>query len=313
MRVVIENFDMTAREVERLWAEQDKYIDLLESQLRESEEKVRKESKRAQMFKWKVIKKKLEVHEKNVEIAKLKASLARSPDLLRQTLTTVRRDHNYARPVPVEDAGAEKSEREEETESQAVLRIKNSKSTQTVLNSKSSQSTQTESSAKSTWIYTEDEIKKGSLLMFSSFKTYKLLRKFEPRRYPCPSTVRNHLQGFRCYYGLNDEMFFLLRQKLATLPKADRNLMIVFDEMDIQWKENYSAHFKERVPAAKKVMVVMVRGLRTGFKEIIYYNFDTVMKKETGKSAMDRQLLDQLIDSVERAGGFVRGIYFIPG
>ena len=44
MRVVIENFDMTACEVERLWAEQDKYIDLLESQLRQSEEKVRKET-----------------------------------------------------------------------------------------------------------------------------------------------------------------------------------------------------------------------------------------------------------------------------
>ena len=103
-------------------------------------------------------------------------------------------------------------------------------------------------------------------------------------------------------------MFFVLQQKFVTLPKADRNVMMVFDEMDIQWKENYSAHLKERVPAAKKVMVVMVRGLRAGFKEIIYYNFDTVMKKETGKSGMDRQLLCQLIDKVERAGGFVRGI-----
>ena len=207
MRVVIENFDMTTSEVERLWAEQDKYIDLLESQLRQSEEKVRKESQRVQRFQTKVIR-------RNQKIAKLKASLARSPDV-RQTLTTVRRDHNYARPVAVEDAGQEKSEREEETESQAVLRNKNSKSTQTVPNSKSTQSTQTEDSVKSTRIYSEDEIKKGSLLMFSSLKTYKLLRKFEPRRYPGPSTIRKHIQGFRCYYGLNDEMFFVLRQKLV--------------------------------------------------------------------------------------------------
>ena len=48
MRVVIENFNMTACEVERQWALQDKYIDLLESQLRQSEEKV-------QMFRFKVI------------------------------------------------------------------------------------------------------------------------------------------------------------------------------------------------------------------------------------------------------------------
>ena len=128
MRVVIKNFNMTASEVERLWAEQDKYIDLLESQLRQSEEQGRKKwSQREQMLTMEVIRKKQEVHELNALIAELKASLARSPDVLRQTLTTVRRDHNYARPVAVEDAGPEKSEREEETESQAVLRVKNSK------------------------------------------------------------------------------------------------------------------------------------------------------------------------------------------
>ena len=74
MRVVIKNFNMTASEMERQWAEQDNYINLLENQLRESEEKVKKESQRVKMFRWKVIKKKVEVHEKNVEIAKLKAS-----------------------------------------------------------------------------------------------------------------------------------------------------------------------------------------------------------------------------------------------
>ena len=44
MRVVIKNFNMTASEMARVWAQQDKYIDLLESQLRQSEEKVRKET-----------------------------------------------------------------------------------------------------------------------------------------------------------------------------------------------------------------------------------------------------------------------------
>ena len=76
MRVVIKNFNMTASEMERQWAEQDNYINLLENQLRESEEKVKKESQRVKMFRWKVIKKKVELNEKNSEIAKLKASLA---------------------------------------------------------------------------------------------------------------------------------------------------------------------------------------------------------------------------------------------
>ena len=275
MRVVIKNFNMTASEMERRWAEQDNYINFLENQLRQSEEKVKKERQRAQMFRWKVIKKKVELNKKNAEIAKLKDSLAWTPDVLRQKLETVRLDHDYMKPgmEAVKDAGPEKSDGKE-TESQAVLRVKNSKSTQTVLKSQSSQSTQTESSKKSGRIYTHDEIREASLVMFCSFKAYNLIRKFEPGKYPDPSTVRRHIQGFRCYYGLNDEMFFVLRQKLATLLKADRNVMLVFDEMDIKNMTVWSAHFKEPVIGAKKVMVVMVRGLGSGFKEIVYYDFN---------------------------------------
>ena len=141
MRVVIKDFNMTASEVERLWAEQDNYIDLLESQLRQSEEKGRKKwSQREQMLTKEVIRKKQEVHELKALVAELKSALARSPDELRQTLEKVCLDHNYNKPV--EETGPEKSDGKE-TESQAVHRIKNSKSTQTVLNSQSSQSTQT--------------------------------------------------------------------------------------------------------------------------------------------------------------------------
>ena len=60
MRVVIENFNMTAKEMERLWAMQDIYINLLETQLRQSEEQVGKESMRVKMFRCKVIRMKQE-------------------------------------------------------------------------------------------------------------------------------------------------------------------------------------------------------------------------------------------------------------
>ena len=298
MRVVIENFNMTAKEMERRWAMQDNYINLLETQLRQSEEKVRKESQRVKMFRCKVIRKKQ-------EIVELKASLARSPGVLRQMLKQVSLDHNYNKPV--KESGPEKSDRKE-TESQAVLRIANSKSTQTILRSQSTQSTQTEDSVKSSRIYSEAEIKKGSLLLFTSPKAYNLLRTFGDGRYPDPRTIRRHIQDFRCYYGLNDEMFFVLRQKLAAALKDDRNLIMSFDEMQVHFRAGWSAHFKELVQGASKVMVVMVRGLRSGFKEIIYYNFDSVMKAKTGKSAMDLELLQELIDRVESAGGLVRGI-----
>ena len=63
MRVVIENFNMTA-----------------------------KESQRVKMFRCKVIRMKQ-------EIVELKASLARSPGVLRQMLKQVSLDHNYNKPV----------------------------------------------------------------------------------------------------------------------------------------------------------------------------------------------------------------------
>ena len=55
MRVFVKDFNLTASEMERRWAQQDNYINLLESQLRQSEEKVRKESQRVMMFRSKLI------------------------------------------------------------------------------------------------------------------------------------------------------------------------------------------------------------------------------------------------------------------
>jgi len=86
-RVVIDNFDMTAGEMSRLWAEQDKYIDLLESKLREGEEKVRGEtSRREQMLVMRLTGKEQELQEMTAQIAELKSAQAPSSAQLRQTL-----------------------------------------------------------------------------------------------------------------------------------------------------------------------------------------------------------------------------------
>ena len=52
----------------------------------------------------------------------------------------------------------------------------------------------------------------------------------------------------------------------------------------------------------------MVRGLRSGFKEVVYYNFDTLMMRERGKAAVDLEFLEGIIHHVENAGGSVRAI-----
>ena len=147
--------------------------------------------------------------------------------------------------------------------------------------------------------YSEEEMKLGALLMYSSRKTYDALRALSGERYPCPRTIQTYVQRFRCFYGINEEMFFLLSQKLQTLSEIDRNVTIIFDEIDLQPKTDFSQHLKKRIPSAKKAMVVMVRGLRKSFKEVVYYDFDR---------QMDMDLLGKIIVQVEKAGGAVRAV-----
>ena len=88
-----------------------------------------------------------------------------------------------------------------------------------------------------------------------------------------------------------------------------RNVSICFDEMSLQPTTNYSLRFKERLPKSTKALTVMVRGLLASFKEIVYYNFDGVLKQDrNGKSDIDLELLMEIITRVERAGGVVPSI-----
>ena len=137
--------------------------------------------------------------------------------------------------------------------------------------------------------------------MYSSLKTYKLLRSFLffNERLPCPTTIRKHVQKFVCRFGLNDEMFYLLEAKLQTVEMIDRNASLVFDEMDLQATTNYCGHLKELLPKAKKALAVIVRGLKNPFKEVVFYDFDR---------GMDLKLLEEIIKRVEKAGAAVRTI-----
>ena len=68
----MENFDISPSEIANLWAEQDKYIDSLESRLRESE----KTSRREQSLMTKLIRKNQELYKVKAELAELKKSRA---------------------------------------------------------------------------------------------------------------------------------------------------------------------------------------------------------------------------------------------
>jgi len=86
-RVVLEQFDITATDMEKLWGEQDKYIDLLESRVREMEEKGRVESSRREnLLVMRLTAKEQELQEMAAQIAELKSAQAPTTSVLRSTL-----------------------------------------------------------------------------------------------------------------------------------------------------------------------------------------------------------------------------------
>jgi len=86
-RVVLDQFDMTATEMEKMWGEQDKYIDLLEGRVREMEEKGRVESSRREnLLVMRLTAKEQELQEMAAQIAELKSAQAPSTAVLRSTL-----------------------------------------------------------------------------------------------------------------------------------------------------------------------------------------------------------------------------------
>ena len=80
-------------------------------------------------------------------------------------------------------------------------------------------------------------------------------------------TIRRHIQDFKCYYGVNNEMFFPPEQKLQTLKNTERNVQ----------KEKPTIVLK-RLPKATKV-----QGLWTPF--------NTVMERQRQGEGWDGQPL----------------------
>ena len=86
-RVALDSTELPAAEMVKLWAEQDKYVDLLEARLRELEEKGRGDtSRREQMLVMRLTAKEQELQEMAAQIAELKAAQAPTSAQLRQTL-----------------------------------------------------------------------------------------------------------------------------------------------------------------------------------------------------------------------------------
>ena len=99
VRVVI-NFNKTVGELERLVAEQEEYINLLEKKLRDGQEEAwRKTSLREHELMLRLVKKEQKLREMTARTADLKAQLAPGSVKLRENfLENIEHDHDYTTP-----------------------------------------------------------------------------------------------------------------------------------------------------------------------------------------------------------------------
>ncbi|XP_053686871.1 uncharacterized protein LOC128736413 [Sabethes cyaneus] len=134
----------------------------------------------------------------------------------------------------------------------------------------------------------------------------------ERQKYPLPSqrTLQRRMEMLQFKPGVIDDIFELLKTKLASMPELDREAGIIFDEMSLveDKRFNGSSHYVGKVTLppgpenASQAMVFVLAGVRTRWKQVVAYHF-------TGKSTQPKEIkavLDEIILKSEQAGAKIR-------
>ena len=141
------------------------------------------------------------------------------------------------------------------------------------------------------------------MLCFSS-RAYKYLRNSNLLLLPSKPTLQNWISGFVCKPGVSDIYLNLVGKTLQGSETFARIAVISFDEMDILESIQYHTRNKCVYGPAKKVQMVMVRGLISKWKQVIYINFNQNMTKE---------LFLQIVSKCEKVGIQIHAAAFDMG
>jgi len=155
--------------------------------------------------------------------------------------------------------------------------------------------------------WSEEDVVTGLLIRSFSKKCFDFIR--EKKLFPLPgsSTLRNWVKNFKCQPGMMEEMKQVLKKFLegeAESSSLAKLAMLSFDEMEICHRYEFDQAADKVFGPFKKVQLVMLRGLCHKWRQPVFYDFDTPMK---------RDLLFSVIQSAEETGVIVCGITFDLG
>ena len=109
--------------------------------------------------------------------------------------------------------------------------------------------------------YTGKVISNALIIHSISPKVYEILRKNQLTYHSLPhqSTLYRRVLKFECQPGIQQEFFKFLKVKLSAGDFWERQCVMMFDEMDLDEKFEYSDRLKRLFKKHKKVQVVLLR------------------------------------------------------
>ena len=152
--------------------------------------------------------------------------------------------------------------------------------------------------------YAQEDICNALVMKCMSTKMFEFIRKNKMMSLPSRQTMTRWLGNLTIKPGHQTSFISLLEKKHQFSESYEKEGMMMFDEMDIKNVYEYDAINRQVYGDVKKVQCVMVRGLYSAWKQVIFFDFDT---------SMDKNLITSLILKCEAIGIRIRGISFDLG
>ena len=99
--------------------------------------------------------------------------------------------------------------------------------------------------------FTKEQLSLATNILYSCRRVYKMLRNQKILDLPHIRTVYRHLERFKCWPGMNQEMFRLLTLFLSSLEPEDRVCGVLADEIKLAEGVSWSARLKTLFKAHK--------------------------------------------------------------
>src|SRR6218665_2540380 len=125
--------------------------------------------------------------------------------------------------------------------------------------------------------WSKEDILHALELRTVSQKAYVYLRSNKQVPLPGVSTLRRWVGGFSCRPGISQFSLEILKAKGTRFARWDRVCVLSFDEVSVDQRMCYDAREDQVLGPYSEVLVFMIRGLMTKWKQPIYFDFNVTL------------------------------------